>query len=384
MNVLTPLHVGNGNELTPVDFYPRENEILVLDVGRLVYDLQKLGADIEEILGMIRNPAEDLYVWKKFLTEYKINPEQYAKYKLKVRGKIGRMSSRITEFIKESGKPYIPGSSIKGAIRTAVMYEILKECGDTVTVVEALKEGTRIAGKDPIAIQELIRSIGHPANHDILDYYIHYINMEIKKALQRRKKVNLKTVDDLLEAIVFGFDIGRGGIRHEPKRDPMRALIVRDSSKIPLNNLAVYEVRVIGADVNIPVWVEALEPNTRFNVEIIFDKELAERNSDYFNGLLWHCKGKELEEFIWKAVEDFYRELAKIDGIRGSNLLRIGWGKGWISNTIGLLLKRKGQKWEQVRRKLGLGRKPGGKGISSMFPKTRRIANGMPMGWVEI
>ncbi|HII61489.1 type III-A CRISPR-associated RAMP protein Csm5 [Pyrococcus horikoshii] len=365
--VLTPLHIGNGNELTPVDFYPLGDRIIVLDTEKLINDLLRLGVEVEELLDFLRNPPGSLYLWRGYLEKLHLDPRNYARYSLRIRGELGRESSRIKEFIKIKGKPYIPGTSLKGAIRTAVLYKVLKDCGDVPTVVEALGKYGKTTGN-------IIRAITHPGNQDLLDYYLFYLG---------RGNVRGKQADDILEAIVFGFEAERR-FRYEPKRDPMKALIVRDSRLIPLDNLSVYEVRVVGWGSSIPIWVEALDPGTRFEAEVKVDRELLRIGSDYFNGLLWHClAGEDFEEFVWKAVEEFYGELAKLDNVKERDVIRLGWGSGWISMTVGILLMRK-RGWERVRRKLGLGKNPHTNKIVERFPKTKRLANGQPMGWIKI
>jgi CRISPR-associated protein Csm5 len=65
-------------------------------------------------------------------------------------------------------------------------------------------------------------------------------------------------------------------------------------------------------------------------------------------------------------------------------LLRVGWGTGWYSKTIGLLLETH-PKFEGLRKKLGLGWSPRTKRFYDVFPKTRRVtADGKPLGWVCI
>ena len=395
LTVLSPLHIGSGSKLTPVDIYPTEDRVYVLDVERLFNDLQKLGVDLEEILALLRSPPGEHYVWKGYIEEYHLNPSDYALYSLPVFDKPGKTSVQINEFIKSNGRLYIPGSSLKGAIRTGVFYKVLRECGDSGTAMNLV---SGLSGN-------LGREIGY--SESLIDYYLAYLDRETS----RNRRFDRKRADDLLEAIAFGMERGRyPGIRHEPKRDPMRGLIIRDSQGIGRGHMAVYRVETVGNPSPIPIWVEALQPGTEAEVELKFDAELLRMNASHFNGLLWEClkdRGKPwevFEDFVWEAVKEFYnaiidhelKNLSKFgrhreavrsfyEGLRGrERVLRLGWGSGWISTTIGLLLVERGWKWEQIRKKLGLGRNPSGRGFSKDFPKTRRLANGKPMGWVML
>lgn len=388
--VLSPLHIGNGNQLTPVDIYPTENTVYILDIDGLIDDLQNLGIGLEEILHLLKNPPGDSYIWKGYIDELNLNPKDYARYILRIYGTPGKESMQIREFIKLNGSPYIPGSSVKGAIRTAVLYKVLKECGDSATSMNLVP---RFDGK-------LAREIGWSGS--LLEFYVEKLSKE---------RVDGKKADDLLEAIVFGMEPDRrSGIRYEPKRDPLRVLMVRDSKPIGRRHLAVYRVEVIGNLQSIPIWVEALEPETATGIEIKIDTGVLRLNSGHFNGLLWEClqnygrPWEVFEDFLWEAVEEFYGEVikAELEGFnkfRGhsrevksfysslkeyeGHLIRLGWGSGWLAMTVGILL-RKERKWEIVRRKLGLGRNPKTKELSREFPKTRRLADGLPMGWVVL
>jgi len=385
LRVISPLHIGNGNELTPVDIYPGDGVVYVLDTKKLTAELLERSVELEEILQLLKNPPGDAYIWKEYLEEFGLNPGEYSLYTLKVYGETGKTSMQIKEFIKQNGVPYIPGSSVKGAVRTAVIYKVLRDCGDSTTPMRLVSKFNK----------KLAESIGW--SDDLVDFYVNY--------LIGQERTDPRRADDLLEAIVFGMESDRrSGVRYEPKRDPMRALLVRDSNPIGKKHLAVYRVDVVPK--GIPVWVEGLEPGTLAELEVKFDSTLLQLNRNHFNGLLWEClKGlgnppEVFEDFVWTAVEEFYRDVRKEEleelnryppdfrrtvrgfytrlGGQNGYVLRLGWGSGWLSMTVGILL-RGHRRWKDLRKKLGLG-----KSTSADFPVTRRLADGTPMGWVVL
>ncbi|AFL96152.1 CRISPR-associated RAMP protein, Csm5 family [Thermococcus cleftensis] len=366
LTVLSPLHIGNGNELTVIDVLPlNDGRIAVLDLERLMLELTSAGADVEEILTLVKAPdiMEDMYIWKRYLSDYGVGLEKVKKYTLPVVGRIAPRSMRIREFIKSSGRPYIPGSSVKGSIRTAVFYHV------------ALKYRSRV--------EKLL-----------------------EKLADSEGRINPKRADDELEMLVFGYARGRRGRRrYEPKRDPMRALVVRDSEPLSIRNLKVYAVSTVGGKSEIPQYVEGVE-GIDVEIEIRVDNELLSRamRAGELNGLLADTiKGKEdFEDLIWKAIDSFSREvisferreLRKYGAFRESvgrfysqlermegHKLRVGWGSGWYSMTLGPLILGT-DFFKHIRRKFQLGRKPGTHALSGDFPKTRRVANSRPMGWV--
>lgn len=413
LEIISPIHIGDGSELTSVDIYPSDGKIFVLDTAKLTNDLLALGVSIGEILSLLKNPPGDYYVFKGYIDEFNLRVEDYTLYSLPIFGKAGKESMKIKRFIRTDGKPYIPGSSIKGAIRTAVLYKVLKECGDSGTAMEVLRDVAKEKGGN---IGRLVGAIGR--NTTLLEYYVHYLDSELRRIEEekdkrkREKRIdNLKkSADDLLGAIVFGMEPiwNFPGVRYEPKRDPMRALIIRDSEPVGKKRLAVYRVEVVGVENPIPIWVEGLIPETETAVEVRFDRETLGLNRDYFNGLLWEClnnygKPEEaFEDFVWEAVREFYGKVIEEElkssskfgankrdiesfyrGLLKGKALRLGWGGGWISTTIGLLLMEE-RRWEEIRKRLKLGMKPGGGSLSANFPKTRRVADRMPMGWVML
>ncbi len=400
MRIASPLHVGNGNELTPIDIYPGEGLVHVIDIGKLVNDLTGLDVSFSEIIHLLKNPQGDAYIWKGYMDEFHMKPSNYALYSMKVHGELGSRSMRIKDFIKQNGRPYVPGSSVKGAIRTAVLYKVLKECEDStmaIDIVSRVRINQRSAQEK---IKRLARDIGRGEN--LIDFYVRHLT----------QRPQGRHADDLLNAMVFGMEPNKyQGIKYEPKRDPLKGLTVRDSNEVGRKHLAVYHVDVIGNQQSIPIWVEALEPGTTTEVEVIVDEELLRLNAGEFNGLLWEClrdRGEPwrvFENFLWEAVDEFYEDIikAELNGLKkfgtwsgnvrkfysflkdySGHLLRLGWGSGWLTMTVGLLLMREGYKWEIMRKRMGLGKKPKSSTFSSDFPKTRRLADGTPMGWVVV
>ncbi|KUH33939.1 hypothetical protein APY94_04205 [Thermococcus celericrescens] len=365
LEAISPVHVGSGDTLTVVDILPGKNgTIHILDTEGLLERLIELGADMEEILDELRNVESggSHYIWERYLKRYGIAPGDVSRYILPVNGSIRPKSMKIWEFIKTSGKPYVPGSSLKGPIRTAVFYEVIK---DRARELDAFLNG-----------------------------------------LLEMRRVSPKWVGERLETLVFGYARRGNDRRYEPKHDPMRALVIRDGKPFGPKHLTVYEVATVGAG-RIPQYVEGIE-GLSVEMELRIDGELLERGlkTGTFNGLLAEeMSGKEdFENLIWRAVDSFSREIISFElrrdqlkkydsfsgdierfyrGLKGLNghRLRLGWGSGWYSMTLGALFFDS-HMFEYIRRKLKLGRNPVTKRLSSDFPRTRRVANRKPMGWV--
>ncbi len=319
LRTLSPIHIGCGESYYTLDFYIHENRVFLLDGRQVVEELSKYGWKAIELTAQGKDKIENY-----------INPEEYLKNQLEL---IGEFEGReIKRHIHSMDRPYIPGSSIKGSIRTAILWNKVRE------------------------------------KKELLNYAINLIEQAVKKYKNNIPKRILKTLDDRLENKVF-----RGNSK-SATRDFMKGLIVRDSGFF---SAAVYEIQVLGTDLRIAA--ECIKPGQEAEIDIKFkgvDEELVRKSCKEFYTTIAEV---ELEYEYPKQTKEFFRRVKKKD-----LLLRVGYGSGWYSTTIGTLL-REHPKFEYLRKKLGLGKNPINNRVSSRFPATRKItADFYPLGWIEI
>ena len=356
LEILTPTHIGSGEKLLPTDYYPIKDiygnitKIVVIDLDRLFDTLISMGVNVNEVIEILREGES--YPLTEIFEKYHLKPKDFEKYSLDIVGGYEKYSMQINTFIKTCGMPYIPGSSIKGAIRTALMYYVVKD------------------------------------NKKLLSDIINELNKIVNP---QNAKNFIKKADDKLDKRIFGND---------PKFDILKTLIIRDSEKISSKKLKVYRVEILGNETSIPTYIEGLE-NVKLNFEMqINDTILKNAN---FNGIL-----KNIDfELIKNAIREFSKAVIKAEineiykygkykddvlkfyknleeKIENRELfIRIGWGSGWYSTTIGTLLKTH-PKFEELRRKFGLGKNPKTKKLVNDYPKTRRVANNKPLGWIKL
>lgn len=331
IEVITPVHVGSGEKLLMnLDFIVKDNKVVVLDTPKLFGHLIERGYNAVDIAKV---------ELREFIEREKIDLEKFKRYALYFTGTV---RNEILEHIKTGGNPYIPGSSIKGAIRTTLLWYVVKN------------------------------------DRNLLNYAVRSLKDKIAR-IRRVSKI-LREADDDLEKVVFGKDT---------RNDIMRAVRVSDSKNF--NSLRVYEVKILGSR-GIGVSVECIDSG-KAEVEIDIDDSVLERlESKYkefvkieniveitkeFGEALIEA---ELEYDYLEKTKAYFKAVRKCKGI----LLRLGWGTGWYSKTIGLLLETHSE-FESLRRKLGLGRSPRTGRFYDLFPKTRRVTvDGKPLGWVCI
>ncbi|MBK9462551.1 MAG: type III-A CRISPR-associated RAMP protein Csm5 [Sphingobacteriales bacterium] len=126
LTVLTPLHIGAGTEkrmAVGIDYFymPDEKKVYIIDTNKLFAALRQKGADLSIYSQMIAQKQTE-------------NLRNYLFDRLKI--PIASISSKaypinntpeneINTFIRSGlNQPYIPGSSLKGAIRTAVFHHL--------------------------------------------------------------------------------------------------------------------------------------------------------------------------------------------------------------------------------------------------------------------
>jgi len=336
IKTLTPVHISSGNKLTGLDFAVENGRVIVLDTPKLFKALEEKGCDLlkaVEDLGTRKISLKDL------VRDFDLKLEDFKRYEAKLVGNVG---SEISEQIKTNEMPYIPGSSIKGAIRTAILWYAVKN------------------------------------DKSLLDFAINHL----KKLVRGQVTSNvLKHADDKLEKKVFG---------ENPREDFMRVVRVTDSAEF--NSLRVYEIKILGSSVR-GVCVECIDENDTAQIEMEVDKRILEVKSiksdlvrdidtiaEITREFSLELIKSELNYNYDSRTKSILKEIAKVRGI----LLRVGWGTGWYSKTIGLLLETHPE-FEYIRKKLRLGRSPRTGRFYEIFPKTRRTtADGKPLGWIKI
>lgn len=123
LKTATPVFIGSGREIGKKEYVydSRNDSVTFFDDAKFLDWIADSGlADRYEEF-MLNNFKKSL---KDFFERNKINiPTEYASYSVNAGGIFE--NKNINEFIKHKGLPYIPGSSIKGALRTAILVELI-------------------------------------------------------------------------------------------------------------------------------------------------------------------------------------------------------------------------------------------------------------------
>ncbi len=360
ITTLSPLHIGTGNTLHQgYDYVTHQGQTWVFDADVLADMLYEQNPD--DFQRMVQGaPAADL-----------IRPGEYQpdsplfRYIMRGEPRSKGRGAELQEQIKDPwDRPYIPGSSLKGALRTALAA----------------------VGWEQRGLDFEPHDLGSSANFAALP-------------LERRVL---------------------GGSPKRPDDAPnyydlLRALQVSDSTPGEKEHLHLLNVQVVaGEKAGAPVELEAVKANVTFTATLTLDGFLRQRDGAarqlgwkkdqlhwlknipmVVNAFTVHRIDGERER--WRTVDapirSFYATLARTLGRLDTNsefLLQLGWGGGWDSKTFGWVLTEQPEVFAQVVRRYGKKMvRQGSYRPGDRYPKSRRVVvrqgqAAFPLGWIRV
>jgi len=351
VKVLSPVHVGNGERISRLEF--------LVEKGRLkVYKFDRIISTIERIPNpQLKNNA---YLWFKtsknlsleeFLRNFKLTLEP--NYELEINGSFN--SSQVEEFIKTFEGPYIPGSELKGSIRHLIACAWFMD-------------------KPDLVIEKVRQLLNSGRAHD---------RKEQDKA------------EDYLENLVF-----------YPKNetnaqfDVLKVLSIPDSQPLPYQSLRVEVPKLIGSNRTL-FPCEALKEGVEFEMEININKnayrgletqrklpEIGKHFSDEnaFWSFLVDCSRKFYSKLLDEEISFFKNRQSNTEEHlkrlknylnTGGVLLRLGKHEGILSTTLLLIVKEKDKAlFDKFFRATQ-------NGAREQTNKTRRVnSQGLTFGWL--
>jgi CRISPR-associated protein Csm5 len=153
LTCLTPLLVGDGRRLSPIDYMVWKDHVNVLDQWRIFRLLAK-GPRLEGYLSQLKKADKlDFASWGGFAQNFagRRIPFENAAYSAYWNRAAGE-SLHIPTFASGASGPYLPGAAIKGALRTGMVFAhwrdgMLQDCLARV-------EGERVPRRPAEAVEE--------------------------------------------------------------------------------------------------------------------------------------------------------------------------------------------------------------------------------------
>ena len=375
LETVTPVHIGSGATLNHIDGYYDNGKWHHIDLERV---LAHPGADVNALTS---DMGRRNFRWERYLGQRNMNPEELSASSFLCPQNPEEVE--IREAIKVvNDQPFIPGSTLKGVIRTALLWEILNE-------------GKDVYEKSQAHLDELIDrgSRGNP----------------------RREQPARR-----IESLAFGRD---------PNRDLFRALQVSDTAPLESDALEIGMAWTMTINRNNKLvqkiegkreyknFVQQIQTKQRLTFTLKIDDLLfreGEKKKLGFTDLqqrtlqdiaevcrsvtdqLMRGERDFFSYYSFSEIANTYDELISLNDTlpEGAFLLQIGWGTGYQAKTVAAIFTDDAElpvDWMDLRERFRLGESRSRRGHydGREFPKTRRILyRGQnpiaPFGWVKI
>ncbi len=370
IHTLVPIHIG-GKDLSfsPYTDYVSKKEkenhlVYYLNTDKLMEVIESKGY-MDSYIKFLKDSAKNTgskFDLKTFLEQKNIDYKKFIRERLPLKIKEdnpGRIE--IKGFIRSPSGRYIPGTSIKGAIKTALWYSYIK----------------RRAALGKEGYQKIFNEKG--------------------------------------PKFVFTNTFGKryGATKYEPLRDPFRDIQIGDSDPIPYGKFQVIDMSVFHLKrlkPESPIWIEALNGRVYIPVRIKFTnyanpddefwhfiekgdyKTMFSHINTFSSDFINHEK-KVLESkkgdntYIAPMLNSYTKLQEKIDTSNNEKAyIPIGQGTSFFSKTVDMVFSY--EEMENIRKKfksVSLGYKKDGH--SNPFPITRKVlepTKGHLVGWIEL
>ncbi len=297
IHTLSPVNIGSGDSIGKKEYIylPWKQKVIVPDIARMYSDMQKKGVAGKYQQYLLGNDPRDFGVWLKAQGFQSGDYQRWKRYELTAgdafeTGPNQKKQKNIACFIKDAyGMPYIPGSSIKGMIRTALLaWEI--------------KNNRPLYSQDAETIRQ---------------------NAEIRK----KRKQYLSQETAAMEVKAFHKRTHPGTRLKDMVNSSLAGLIISDSREIPLERLTLcqkVDYMLDGRERKLPILRESLVPETDIYFEITIDEKMcAYMMEDILQAL---------DEFQKMSYRYFYSRFQR--GSQAPGTVWLGGGVGFLSKTV--------------------------------------------------
>ena len=339
LRTITPIHIGDGEEIIPWEYKKDTGKVGIFPVEHIIKELTNSysGQRLRNLLLELRNYVRDFGFSKHlgdFIKNNRLNLNPLYSLECKTSIQNGREFKSIKSHIKSVEGVYIPGSEVKGALRTIFIFGVVRD---------ALKKGD--------------------------ERHIKFISKAVAWALDHAD--DKKVWDKALSRIQDYFFRDRNN--KDAQYDLFKALMVGDSEpKPPEEVLYVDSIRLVGSRRNFSEPHELIKPGSEFDIDIQIDEEHKKAlkkvsQNPYIDKLTLEFLQESASSFYGFLLEEDFKffqryslngsidDLAKVSDLRekGGFVLRIGKHQGFLNVTVMLILKKKiPGLYEQVYKKV--------------------------------
>lgn len=293
LKTIAPVFIGSGKQISKKEYVFDGKKIYVVDEKKLIDTILKRNL-IDDFTQRISENSFDLKFWldKNGMRDY----EQLTAYKLSGIENVDNKRSLkdIQECVKNAyGKPYIPASSLKGALRTVILWNEIYKASD------------------------LLGDIRRELNSKVND----------KTLKSKYLKKELGAVSNELEKRFFVEKMVEKNVEFD--RKIMQGLIIGDSKPLSLDDIVLCEK--IDINVNgrlgksrMPMLRECIRPGTEVEFDLTIEPAVLQYTAD------------DLDDMFKGYASDYYDIITKMFpyGDDDENAIFIGGGSGFFSKTV--------------------------------------------------
>lgn len=412
LTVLTPVHISSGAKVQPFEYLELNQALYRINIPGIIKASSDSSQALTRMEGWVNNflqhltfAQEDNKMQSKARKSFTLNDlilnitkdinqvcENHSFYKVLLNDSTFK-KQETSEYIKTASYlPYIPGTTIKGAIRTALLNQATMRMSEAqrrklISRYENRQFGSKGAAKD---LENLVFSTNpNDAKFDLLKYLIvsdtyskpidlTYKQIGIWTYSKEEKLVYQQPIfaECLDKGIEFFFDIHwnvKGLKRIDPQREEWKKI---DNHLDMLFDLSIKDIETRS--------VEQIENHLM--------EQTFKALKSYYSRVI-QLENKWSESRMKQENPSHKTFLTKLKEIgKNSGLMRIGFGTGWHSTTVGPYLRENNDLLSIIKNAYDSNAiKTTGKGkpLFEDFPSSRRLItqNDDPislMGWIKI
>ncbi len=413
LEAIAPVHIGTGMSYNRVEFVVKNDILHRISMRKLIDMLS--GREIDNLTSQLERGSFSI---GDFLQRTDVEPGEVSMYSLGCK----MVPNEVREQIKTANRVYIPGSSIKGALRGALLYWHLKT-NDWMIPVCYLKNGRKVGYTDinlldlfrgdfqqfsdgtPVPAKPLFEDYEDGAKKRFGNRFIEMVfgmkpfvltengmrsNFDAKYDLLKFVHISdFMPVDTRLSAVnLKTYSLKRGNLEAKRYITTVEAVRGRFSGTISLSS------QIYTALKNTDEYPLLMDQLRILGLKDDFhDDEMMKHLKTVLRAYNGWCIEKEIE--LASSADNgnrFAEGLEELERLnRSDNLIRVGFGIGTMYQTLIKLIEEADVELaKNIVNKSGLGNfRRGldsitGTGLSPPYPKSIEFTgNGEPMGWLR-
>ena len=315
IETLTPIHIGSGTFLQKGNDFvcgKSEDGYDVIAIINLKKALELIGEDnISSWEAGIKNGRSIDDIIHQYAPQAKL--EDFADRI------IMRWSNKSTETLKEfihdgMGRPYIPGSSIKGAIRTAILTSIIDTVPQKEEKIVKQRKTRNGEMKKAVSANEVEAwAFGKDPNNDVFRF------LQVGDAIFGKEYEAATRLVNLNER-------ERQSYWDESKPQLVEALVDGDTAQ--------FELKICNDLKSIQSSISSKMPSCMKDIETLFATinthtlSLLEKEIDYWKERVGDDNAKNVKIYLEKLSE-LKSKAAECESKKGTCVIRLGHGSGW-------------------------------------------------------